>query len=234
MSVRDAVAVPPPAAVRRRETVVPAATRFRMPAPLGVRTGEDLVAIGADLEPGTMLAGYRRGLFPLPIDPFRRQSKLAWYSPDPRGVLPLDGLRISRSLRRSIRRFDVRVDADFAGVVAGCADPSRAGRWISDEFVGAYQTLFELGWAHSVEVYDRHGLAGGLFGVRIDGLFTGASMFHQATDASKVAVVHLVEWLLADGAQLLDVQWSTPHLVSLGAVDLARVEYLERLTDALD
>ncbi len=226
--------LPPPVATGRRSEIVPVATRFRMPTPLGVEAGEDLVAIGADLEPGTMLAGQRRGLFPLPVDPFRPRSRLAWYSPDPRGVLPLDGLRVSRSLRRSLGRFDVRIDGDFGGVVQGCADPRRPGRWISDEFADAYQTLFLLGWAHSVEVYDADGLAGGLFGVRIGRCFAGVSMFHRATDASKVAVVHLVDWLRADGTVLLDVQWATPHLVSLGAVAISRLEYLRRLTAALD
>ena len=175
--------------------VTPAATPFRMPSPATATPGHDLIAIGADLAPGTMLAGLRGGLFPLPVDPHVRRSKVAWYSPDPRGVLPLDSLRVSRSLGRSMRRFDVRFDDDFAAVVRGCADPSRRGRWLTDEFVGAYRRLHLMGWAHSVSVRDDDGVAGGLFGVRIDGFFSGISMFHRESDASKVALVHLVDWL---------------------------------------
>lgn len=193
----------------------------------------DLVALGADLEPGTLLAGYRSGLFPMPFD----RRRIAWFSPDPRAVIPLDGLRVSRSLRRSVGRFEVRMDTRFTEVMEGCADPTRSGRWINQPFVDAYRRLHELGWAHSVEIYaaDRDDqLVGGLYGVRIGGLFAGESMFHRATDASKVALVHLVGWLRATDARLLDVQWTTPHLVSLGAIDIPRAEYLRRLAEAIE
>lgn len=159
---------------------------------------------------------------------------LAWWSPDPRAILPLDGLRVSRSLRRSLRRFDLRVDTAFDEVVASCADPSRHGGWITPAIAGAYGRLHRLGWAHSVEAWTADGrLAGGLYGVAIGGLFAGESMFHREADASKVALVGLVEGLRAGGATLLDVQWLTPHLASLGAIELPRAEYLRRLVEAI-
>ena len=205
-----------------------------MPDPLAIDAGEDLVAVGADLAPGTLLAAYRAGLFPMPVDPHRRRSKMAWFSPDPRGVIPLDGLHVSRSLRRSMRHFDVRFDTAFRAVVEGCGDPRRPGRWITPAIVDAYTRLFELGWAHSVEVYDAHGdLVGGLYGIHIERFFAGEAMFHRATDASKTALVALVEWLNETGAELLDVQWVTEHLATLGAVALPRPEYVTRLHSAV-
>jgi leucyl/phenylalanyl-tRNA--protein transferase len=191
-----------------------------------------VVGVGADLEPGTLLAAYRNGMFPMPI-PGRR--RIAWWSPDPRGVLPLDGLVISRSLRRSVTRYEVTVDAAFADVVRACAAPDRDGGWITSEIEEAYVGLHRLGWAHSVETWDteRNELVGGLYGVKVAGLFAGESMFHRRRDASKVALVGLVERLRATGAVLLDIQWLTPHLASLGAVEISRAEYLRRLSAAL-
>jgi leucyl/phenylalanyl-tRNA---protein transferase len=188
------------------------------------------VGVGADLEPGTLLAAYRTGLFPMPAG---GGPRIAWWSPDPRGVLPLDGLRVSRSLRRSCRRYEVRVDTAFRAVVRRCADPTRDGSWISADIIRAYSALHELGWAHSVETWEGDRLVGGLYGVSIGGLFAGESMFHDATDASKVALVGVVERLVAGGATLLDVQWTTPHLLSLGAVDVPRALYLDLLADAV-
>ncbi len=190
----------------------------------------DIVAIGADLEPGTLLAGYRSGVFPMPFE----RRRLAWFSPDPRGVLPLDGLRLGRSLRRSMRRYEVRMDTSFREVMEACGDPSRSGAWINRDFVDAYERLHRLGWAHSIEIYEpgSDALVGGLYGVQIGGLFAGESMFHTATDASKVALVHLVDWLRATGASLLDVQWKTDHLASLGVIEIPRSEYLELLRAA--
>lgn len=204
-----------------------------MPDPLEIEPGEDLVAVGADLAAGTLLAAYRAGLFPMPVDPYRRRSKMAWFSPDPRGIIPLDGLHVSRSLRRSMRHFEVRMDTRFADVVRACGDPTRPGRWITRAIVDAYTELFELGWAHSVEVFRDDELVGGLYGLRIERFFAGEAMFHTATDASKTALVALVEWLNATGAELLDVQWVTDHLASLGAVAVARPEYLARLGSAV-
>jgi leucyl/phenylalanyl-tRNA--protein transferase len=189
----------------------------------------EVVAMGADLSPGTLLAAYRAGMFPMPL-----QGALAWWSPDPRGVIPLDGLRVSRSLRRSCRRYEVRVDTAFEEVVAACADPRRPSGWINRDIAAAYVELNRLGWAHSVEAWDSEGLAGGLYGVAIGGLFAGESMFHRRTDASKAALVGLVQRLRASDARLLDVQWVTPHLASLGAVEVSRDFYLDLLVGALE
>jgi leucyl/phenylalanyl-tRNA--protein transferase len=194
---------------------------------------EGLLALGADLAPGTLLAAYRSGIFPMPI---AGVAEMAWFSPDPRGIVPLDEFAPSRSLRRATRRFTVSADRAFGDVVAGCADPRRPGGWITPAIRSAYGELHALGWAHSIEVWDAGGaLAGGLYGVEIGGLFAAESKFHRRTDASKVALVALVERLRAAGDErLLDVQWTTPHLVSLGARDIPRAEYLARLPSVLE
>jgi leucyl/phenylalanyl-tRNA---protein transferase len=190
--------------------------------------GSEIIAVGADLEPGTLLAAYRAGLFPM-----RVEGELAWWSPDPRGVIPLDATRVSRSLRRAIRRFDITVDAAFVEVMRGCADPRRPHGWIDESFIDAYSRLHALGWAHSVEVWEHRVLAGGLYGVRIERFFAGESMFHRASNASKVAVWATVELLRSDDVRLFDVQWTTPHLRSLGAVDIPRDHYLRHLREAV-
>jgi leucyl/phenylalanyl-tRNA--protein transferase len=189
----------------------------------------DIVAIGADLEPGTLLAAYRTGLFPMPFD----RRRIAWFSPDPRGIIPLDGMHVSRSLRKSLRRFEVGMNTRFRDVMVACADPTRPGAWIDRQFVDAYSKLHELGWAHSIEVLADGELVGGVYGVRIGSFFAGESMFHRATDASKVALVHLVDWLNDTRASLFDVQWTTDHLKTLGATDIPRSEYLARLSEAI-
>jgi Leu/Phe-tRNA-protein transferase len=270
---------------------------------------DGLVGVGADLEPGTILAAYRRGLFPMPLG---GRGPLGWWSPDPRAVIPLDGLRVSRSLRRSLPRYEIRVDTAFDQVIDACSDPSRPHGWISSEIRAAYRRLHELGWVHSVEAWAsvsrstdapeaggggevREGgeggeglgtgevrlvseaggggevreagevrkaggglgdggggeaweagggvdvragaavLAGGLYGVAIGGLFAGESMFHRQSDASKAALVGLVDLLRAGGVErrVLDVQWMTPHLASLGAVDVSRADYVGMLADAV-
>ncbi len=192
---------------------------------------DDLVAVGADLEPATLISAYRQGLFPMEIRPPRA---LAWWSPNPRGVLPLDGLRVTRSMRQSARRFDVRVDTRFADVIRGCANPAREGSWIDEAFIAAYIRLHTMGWAHSVEVFDRDGtLAGGLYGVRIGGFFAGESMFHTKRDGSKVALMGLVDLMRTEGMTLLDVQWQTDHLETLGVVEVPRADYLQRLASAM-
>jgi leucyl/phenylalanyl-tRNA--protein transferase len=210
----------------------PGPTRWRLPTPQP-RDG-DLVASGGDLEPATLLAAYRRGLFPMPAELESRE--ICWWSPVHRGILPLAGLRVSRSLRASRRRFEVTVDTAFVDVVTACADPGREARWINEAVVAGYTRLHELGWAHSVEVRRDGELVGGLYGVAIGGLFAGESMFSHATDASKVALVHLVELLRDEhaGLRLLDTQWQTPHLASLGVVEIPRAEYLLRLEAALE
>jgi leucyl/phenylalanyl-tRNA--protein transferase len=193
---------------------------------------DDLVGLGADVEPGTLLAAYRHGIFPMPVGP---DEPMGWFSPQHRGVLPLDGLRVTRSLSRSCRRFEIRVDSAFDDVVAGCADPSREGAWIDADIRAAYLRLHELGWAHSVETWRDGELVGGLYGVATGGLFAGESMFHRARDASKVALVALVDLLRDDheAQRLLDVQWQTRHLASLGVVEIDRADYLARLGDVL-
>jgi leucyl/phenylalanyl-tRNA--protein transferase len=215
--------------------IEPPASRYEFPAS-SEADAEGIVGIGADLEPGTILAGYRSRLFPMRVT---LGGPLAWWSPDPRGILPLDGLYVSRSLRKASRRFSITVDAAFRSVMEACADPGRPHGWIDDSFVDAYCELHHLGWAHSVEVWsdpDEVGggeLVGGVYGIAIGGFFAGESMFHRATDASKVALLALVERLRSGGGVLFDVQWTTEHLVSLGAVDIDRAGYLRRLSDAI-
>jgi leucyl/phenylalanyl-tRNA--protein transferase len=204
--------------------VEPPPTPWVLPSPL--RADRDgLVAVGADLEPGTLLAAYRSGLFPMPFG----RRRVGWWSPDPRGILPLDALRMTRSLRRSCATFEIRFDTSFETVMRRCGDPRRPHGWITEDFVRAYVRLHDLGWVHSVETWRDGELVGGLYGVRVGGLFAGESMFHAATDASKVALVALVDWLRDTGATLLDVQWCTEHLASLGAIAVPREEYLRQL-----
>jgi leucyl/phenylalanyl-tRNA---protein transferase len=204
------------------------------PDPAEVGPEQELVGRGADLAPGTLLAAYRRGIFPMPEDGVR--EPMHWYSPVRRGIVPLDGLVVSRSLRRSMRDFEVRVDSAFDEVVAGCADPSRDSGWITGSIAAAYGELRRLGWAHSVEVWREGELVGGLYGVSIGGLFAGESMFHRVRDASKAALVGLVGLLRDEHAEqrLLDVQWVTPHLATLGAREVTRATYLGLLERALD
>ena len=160
---------------------------------------------------------------------------LAWWSPSIRGILPIDGLRVSRSLRRSARRYTTTVDADFEGVIDGCADPGRPQGWIVPDIRAAYLEMYNLGWVHSVEVWSAAGeLVGGLYGVSIGGLFAGESMFSRATDASKVALMALVARMVAIPHTVIDVQWVTPHLATLGAVEVSRPDYLGLLAKALE
>jgi len=229
--------------------VEPPPSAYAFGDPGAAPAGEELLGIGADLEPGTVLAAYRAGLFPMPVEGQRRTGPIGWWSPDPRGVLPLDGLRVSRSLRAACRRFEIRVDTAYDEVVRGCADKRRPGGWIRKDVVAAYRRLHDLGWVHSVEAWTvgpdgRDRLAGGLYGVALGGLFAGESMFHRERDASKAALVALVGMLKVarthdlahDGdspRRLLDVQWATDHLRSLGIVTVSRQAYLARLQEAL-
>lgn len=192
----------------------------------------DLIAAGGDLAPATLVGAYCRGIFPMDVAALRGQ--LGWWSPEPRGIVPLDGLRVTRSLRQSAKHFEIRIDTCFTDVMRGCADPSREDGWITGEFIAAYTALHQLGWAHSIEVFDRDGLlAGGLYGVRLGRLFAGESMFHARRDASKVALMALVRLMRESGMTLLDVQWCTEHLASLGAIEVPRARYLALLADAL-
>lgn len=209
--------------------IEPPHSHFELPDPL--TADGDVVAVGGDLAPGSLLQAYRRGMFPMNLP----DGQLGWWSPVERAILPLSELNVTRSLRQSCRRYTVSVDRDFAGVVRGCADPSRPDSWITPDFVAAYTNLHRLGWAHSIEVWDSEGeLVGGLYGVAIGGLFAGESMFHLARDASKVALVHLVSVMSEGGGTLLDVQWLTPHLESMGARVIGRLRYLMMLAAALE
>ncbi|MEO6019877.1 MAG: leucyl/phenylalanyl-tRNA--protein transferase [Knoellia sp.] len=195
---------------------------------------EDLVAAGADLDPGTLLEAYRAGLFPMGLGDQGGQP-LGWWSPEPRGVLVPGAFRERRSLKKSRARFEIRVDTAFREVMQRCADPDREGRWITDEIVAAYGELHRLGWAHSVETWLDGSLVGGLYGVAIGGLFAGESMFHCERDASKAALAALVDIVHADGdpRRLIDVQWATEHLQRLGVVEWPRERYLIALGEAL-
>lgn len=204
-------------------------TRWVFPDPAQAGP-DDVVAVGADLEPGTLLAAYRSGLFPMYLP---NGGPLAWWSPVQRGILPVDGMRVSRSLRRSIRRFEWSVDEAFDDVVAGCADPARPHGWITSDITDAYVELHRLGHAHSIEVWESGRLAGGLYGVSIGGLFAGESMFHRVSDASKVALFRLTEVMSTTSAPLIDTQWQTDHLASLGGIEIGRDEYLFRLDEAI-
>jgi leucyl/phenylalanyl-tRNA--protein transferase len=207
----------------------PIVSKWIFPDPL--KAEEDIVAVGADLEPETLISAYRQGIFPMPLSDY---DEMSWWSPAMRGILPLDGLRVTRSMRQSARRFTVTVDAAYDAVIAGCADPSRPGGWIDARIEKAYRCLFDQGHVHSIEVWHEGELAGGLYGVSIGGLFAGESMFHRVRDASKVALMALVDIMRDDGSdRLIDVQWSTDHLASLGVVEVSRAEYLIRLGRAV-
>lgn len=219
--------------------IEPPATSFAFASP-ATADEHGRVTQGGDLEPGTLLAAYRSGLFPMRSG----DGVLTWWSPDPRALINLDQLRVTRSLRKSFHRFETTVDTAFAAVIEACADRAPGEyEWITTEIQEAYLHLHELGWAHSVETWapatdegQPRELVGGLYGVAIGGVFAGESMFHRVPDASKVALVTLVD-VLGDGGRdtaerFIDVQWMTPHLASLGAVDVARADYLERLASA--
>jgi len=183
------------------------------------------------LSPSLLVAAYRAGYFPMAMD----DGEIQWFSPDPRGILPLDGLHVSRRLRRVVRsgRLVVTIDRAFRDVMLACAADRDEGTWIDQTIVEGYVAMHDAGLAHSVEVWDQSRLAGGLYGVALGGAFFGESMFHRVTDASKVALVALVDRLRLRGFQLLDTQWLTPFLETLGGVDVPRDEYLERLQAAL-
>ena len=216
-----------------------------------------LVAVGGTLDPPTLIAAYRAGCFPWPSTgpherSLERQARrlvrsgavpllpgtdglVPWCSPEPRAVLLADRLVVSRSLRRTLRRsgWTTTVDAAFEAVLAGCADRGEEGTWITERMRTGYRELHAAGVAHSLEVWDGDRLVGGLYGVLTGRVFSGESMFHAETDASKVALVALVERLRAGGGVLFDVQWCTPHLASLGAIEITREDYAARLATAI-
>jgi len=202
---------------------------------------QDLIALSVEFDGPLVVDAYLAGVFPMPLsEGGLPPGAMGWWSPVHRGILPLADLRVTRSLRHSARRYRVTVDAAFDDVIARCADPRRPSGWIDEAVVEVYTELHRLGVVHSVEAWTPDGdLAGGLYGVSLGGLFAGESMFHDPVigrDASKVALWALVRMLGADGDErrLLDVQWVTDHLASLGAVEVDRVDYLRLLSEALD
>ena len=193
---------------------------------------DDLIGQGADLEVGTVIDGYRHGLFAM--ERSVGDGTLFWWSPAQRCVIPLDGLRVTRSMRRSARRYHLRVNSCFERVMLGCsARNGEDSRWITTRFVTQYCTLHELGWAHSVETFNDDGvLVGGLYGVRIGKFFAGESMFHLERDASKVALSALVRRSTELGLQLIDCQMPSRHLSSLGSRPIPRSEFLGLIASA--
>jgi leucyl/phenylalanyl-tRNA---protein transferase len=192
---------------------------------------DDLVSLGADLKPETLIDSYKNGIFPMHI-----QIEIGWWSPQQRGILPLNKINISSSLKKSMKKYFVTFDQDFDSVIDGCGDDKRPKRWINKDIKTAYKKLFELGYVHSVEVWNKKDeLVGGLYGVEVNGLFAGESMFHTQTDASKTALVYLVEKLSqAGGERIFDVQWQTPHLKSMGVVKISRSKYISLLPEVMN
>jgi len=186
------------------------------------------------IDSSVLIAAYAQGIFPMSLGE-DAGGEIGWFSPDPRGIIPIDKLTVSRRLARVIRqkRFDVRVDTAFEAVMRACASDREEGTWISEEIVESYVALHARGLAHSVESWRDGRLVGGLYGVHLGSAFFGESMFHTETDASKVALVALVERLRAGGFTLLDTQWITPHLEQFGAIEIPKAEYLERLAQAI-
>ena len=188
-----------------------------------------------EITPDIMLRAYSIGLFPMAES--ADDPNLFWVDPEERGVFPLDGLIVSRSLAKTVRsdRFEVRIDTDYDGVIDGCAETGRGreGPWISARIRSLYRALFDIGYVHTIETWRDGRLVGGLYGVAIGGAFFGESMFHRARDASKVALIHLVARLRAGGFQLLDTQFVTDHLATLGAVAVPKHAYHVMLAEAV-
>jgi leucyl/phenylalanyl-tRNA--protein transferase len=208
----------------------PTECRWTFPSPELWPDDDDIVAAGADLETDTLLYAYAHGMFPM----FINKRNLAWWSPVDRGVIPLDGLRITRSMRKSAQKFTCTINQAFTEVMTLCGSMRTDGNWITHEFINAYSDLHDEGHAHSVEVWNESGeLVGGLYGVRINRFFAGESMFHIQTDASKVALMHLIALMTLDGMELLDTQWRTEHLETLGCIAVPREEYLQLLASAI-
>jgi leucyl/phenylalanyl-tRNA---protein transferase len=230
----DELFVPADAVVSGRLTDVGLTRPRFFPSPLET-SADGLVCVGGRLSPEWLLDAYRHGIFPWPV---WDDEPMAWWSLDPRAIIELDGLHVSRRLQRTLQsgQFEATCDRDFVGVIQGCATATgRVGEtWLMPTMIDAYCELHRLGYAHSVEVWRDGALAGGTYGVAIGGLFAAESMFHRVTDASKVAVVRLVEHLQTRGYQLLDIQQWTPHTGRLGAVEVSRIEYLRRLAAARD
>jgi leucyl/phenylalanyl-tRNA--protein transferase len=184
------------------------------------------------IDSALLVHAYQQGVFPMGME----DGTIGWFSPDPRGIIPLETFHVPQRLQRLVRsdRFTTTINQDFVGVMRACAADREDGTWMTDELLAAYVGLHHQGLAHSVEVWRAGVLVGGLYGVHLGGAFFGESMFHRETDASKVALVVLVERLRTQGFVLLDIQWVTPHLARFGAVEIPRDEYLIRLATALE
>ena len=182
------------------------------------------------LSPDLLLQGYRLGVFPMGMD----NGTIEWFSPDPRAILPLDRFHVPHGLKKKLAKkaFETRFNSQFSDVIRSCS--KRRDTWITREIIGSYERLHKLGYAHSVEAWQNGKLAGGLYGVAVGGAFFGESMFHRVTDASKVALVALVEQLRARKFVLLDTQWATPHLAQFGVTEVTRAHYLRLLRRAVE
>ena len=213
------------------EPVEPPPTEVRFPNPR--RVPRDVIAVGTDFRAGTLLAAYRAGIFPWPQG--NGGDLVGWFSPDPRTLLPLERIHWSRSLRRTLRKhpFTITVDAAFPATMIACGAEREEGTWITPEVVAGYTRLHELGWAHSLEVWEGPELVGGIYGVAVGASFAAESMFHKRTDASKIAFATLAEHLRDSGYAIFDAQVMNPHLESLGCIDVPRSEYLDRLARAI-
>jgi leucyl/phenylalanyl-tRNA---protein transferase len=203
-------------------------SRFLNPELAGA---DGLVGVGGELTPDWLLDAYRQGVFPY----YDETSPILWWSPNPRGIFELNAFHVSRRLDRTVRsnKFQLTVNADFAGVMTGCGDRPGPGGWILPEMIDAYTEMHRLGHAHSVEVWHQGNLAGGVYGVAVGGVFAGESMFTRVRDASKVALMFLVDRLRQRGYRLFDIQFVTPHTASLGAIAIPRKAYLKLLREAL-
>lgn len=210
----------------------PTECRWSFPPPKQWNRKHDFIIRGADLEPDTLLYAYAHAMFPMFIA--GPESDIGWWSPVMRGIIPLNGFHVSKSLRKSARRFRCSVNEAFTDVMIACAENHDGEKWIYPEFIRAYTELHAMGHAHSVEVWDENNeLVGGVYGVRINNFFAGESMFHRSTDASKVALKFLVELMNLDGMKLFDTQWLTDHLETLGAIEIPRDTYRELLAEAV-
>ena len=194
-----------------------------------------LTHFGSNWNPETLLSAYRAGLFPMPYEIDGEESAIGWWSPQSRAIFYPSEIRVSKSLKSAMKKFNVTVNQDFDAVIRACGDPARPSGWINDDVISAFTVLHQNGVAHSIEVWDPDGaLAGGLYGVELGGVFAGESMFHSATDASKVALVHLGQ-IMNDGlGRIIDTQWMTSHLESMGAKPIERAEYCRILPSLLE
>ena len=194
-----------------------------------------LTFYGSNYDPEVLLNAYRRGLFPMPLEIEGEPVAIGWWSPATRAVFDPDNIRITRSLKQSLKKYRVTFDTAFEQVVRSCGDPSRPQGWINEDIIGAFVNLHRLGHAHSVEVWDKKDrLVGGLYGVEFGGVFAGESMFHASRDASKVALVYLAQRLNDGTGRIIDTQWMTDHLRSLGARDMPRADYINLIATKMD